>query len=187
MAGRCPHCSHLVPALADKRLPPWCPRCGADFNPDQGSREMGREESTMAGAPPASYAIERPPLSWREPTAPSPALRPSTSGPDESLAETIERVRGSQRAKTHERWQNRWAGLGAFFGDPRTARRNRGRMGETVRSRRGGGLELQRFLRSVCQADPSECLEMPAPNSALRKVVVQRRNLFSLAQRRGLS
>jgi hypothetical protein len=77
---------------------------------------MGSEESTLPGAPPASFAIERPPLSWREPTAPSPALRPSTSGPDESLTETIERVRGSQRAKADERWQNRWAGLGAFFG-----------------------------------------------------------------------
>jgi hypothetical protein len=77
---------------------------------------MGSEESILAGAPPASFAIEWPLLSWREPTASSPALRPSTSGPDESLPETIARVRSSQQAKKHIRWQNRKAGLGAFFG-----------------------------------------------------------------------
>jgi hypothetical protein len=95
MAGHCPHCSHVVPAFADRRLPPWCPRCGGDFKTAQGSREKGSEQRTLEEAHPASIASERSQRSWREPTAPSLELPASKSAPDESLTETIERVRGS--------------------------------------------------------------------------------------------
>jgi hypothetical protein len=73
------------------------------------------QAETATGQPP--YDRLRAPLSWREPTAPDrEPLSVETAAEDESLPETIERVRRSQHAQQQQGWHARRNGLGAFFG-----------------------------------------------------------------------
>ena len=119
MAMRCPQCSQVVPAGADDRLPPWCRYCGADFKaapeatPPNGAASAPALESL---APPALADRPSSPLTWREPTTPTGEPSAGPPAEDESLPETVQRVRRSQRVKQQEQWRARRAGLGAFFG-----------------------------------------------------------------------
>src|SRR5262245_9109967 len=84
MQATCPHCAQLVSANADKRFPPWCPKCGADFRFNPGDPLTG---PSSLGPPnkverkPAVAAQSATPVEEREIGATAPIGAPPRATP----------------------------------------------------------------------------------------------------------
>src|SRR5438045_1601588 len=91
MAMPCPKCSYSVPSDGN-RLPPWCPRCGADLKPQPADAPPPPPvlppvpESPVAATLPAVIKPARPyepmrfQLDWTEPRAFRALMEPSSAG-----------------------------------------------------------------------------------------------------------